>query len=203
MTRLGCIPFSRGAVRQERYIGQAGPSDAVAARGHADLLRVVVVAAGIEHVERVAASHHRGRFNTVPFPRQFRSEHRAVVKLDPRVPTKVGLQVRAGHTEHLDLHPRIARGKPKQQPVAHGENVGVDGASRRPGAAGAEDGVGRIAPEAQPVLRDCMAECIPRAVAVSLVEQMDFALQHDGVRCAKALPVVVLLRPEFPHLLPA
>ena len=73
---------------------------------------------------------------------------------------------------------------------------------RIPRAGRRKDRVGRVTAETEAILRDCVADRVPRAVAVGLVEQMDPAVEHDRARRAEAIALRLLLGQDLADLLP-
>ena len=82
------------------------------------------------------------------------------------------------------------------------DRVGVDGPAAVPVAAGPEDGVRRVAREAEPVGRPRVADGVLPPVAVGLIEQVDLVAEHDGPRSTEAVLLGLARVCEFTGLLP-
>ena len=74
--RLARIPAAWRSVGHKRFVRQSFEVHAIIADGHTDLLRVVVVAAGIEHVDSTIMACHRRRFDTSLLPSQVQARRR-------------------------------------------------------------------------------------------------------------------------------
>ena len=85
MSRLRRVPLSFRSVCNKWNEPESRPGDAVFANGDANVLRIVVVAAGVEHIELAVAFDRGRRFNALRFPWQDWLKNRAVVRLSPRV----------------------------------------------------------------------------------------------------------------------
>ena len=72
MTAFGGVPLSRRTVWNERNVPESYPMNTIVALGNTDLLRIIIVAASIEHNKRVAALYDGCCLNTSGFPRQLR-----------------------------------------------------------------------------------------------------------------------------------
>ena len=84
---------------------------AIRAHCAADLLWLVVVGPGVEHVELAAASDQRRGLDAVLFPIQLRRENRVVGELGPPGARKVGIQRSGSNSEKLCFIRRVAAGE--------------------------------------------------------------------------------------------
>ena len=180
VTRLARVPISGLAVGNEGFAMQPRPVQTIGAGGAANLLRVVVVAAAIEEIERIPTLDHRGGFDAAGLPRQFRLENGAVTYGGPRIAAKVALQVGRRSDEHLRLHRGIARGVDEPELAVKREGVAVDRAPGVPVACGTQDGIAGIARELQPIVGSNVAEGIVLPVPVGVVEQVNLAAKQQG-----------------------
>ena len=67
MSRFRFVPLSFGTVRDKRRVPQTRPIDAVFTYRDTDMLRIIVVPTGVEHVEFIAADNRSWSFNTLGF----------------------------------------------------------------------------------------------------------------------------------------
>src|SRR6187402_2444406 len=112
------------------------------------------------------------------------------------------MQTRARDANHLDFHAWIARREIEEQTIADDERFGIDRPPRRPWACRMKDWVARITDEFDAVFRDSMADRVFRPIAVGRVENVDLSVDHDRSGSTDALPLTILLRPEFRDLGP-
>lgn len=178
VTGLARIPCAGVSVGEEGLVGQPLPADAIAAPGDTDLLGVVVVRAGVEHVEGVAFLHDGGAFHALAFPWVFGLQDGRVGELRPLVAVEIGVKGCGRDTLHLYFVSRIAGREVEQVAVAHGKDFRIDGAPAVPVARRPEDWVGGIAAEDDAVIGHGMADGIFSTIPVCLVEEMHLSADH-------------------------
>ncbi len=108
MPRLAAVPRACFAVWQDGLLGDPRPTEPIDAYRAADLLRPVIVRAGIKHVE-LAVMPAEGRcLDALTLPRELRVEDRRIAPLGPASAGEVGGERGRRHARHLDAHLRIA-----------------------------------------------------------------------------------------------
>lgn len=170
VARFARVPAAWVTVGKEGLVGQPLPSDAVVAFGDANLLRIVVICASIEHVEGVVFPHDGGAFHALAFPGIFGLQDGRICELGPLVAIEVGEQGCSCYALHLDSVGGIAGSEIEQISVAHGEYFRIDGSAAVPVACWAEDWVGGIAPEIDAVVGQGMTDGVFATVPVRLIK---------------------------------
>ena len=200
---LAVIPGTGISVGQKGLIGQSFPFDTIRAFGDADLLRVVVIGAGIEHVQGIPLPHDRGPFHALTFPRILRFQDRCIGELCPLVAVEIRVQWGRCHALHLDLVGRVAGSEIEEIAVSEGEYFCIDGTATVPVAGRAEDRVGWIAFEVDPIVGDGVADGILRSVPVGLIEEVDLFPNDDGAGSSETILLRLCGRCDLTDLVPA
>ena len=205
MARLALVPAAGRSVGKEGLVGEALEMDAVAADGHAHLLRLVVVSAGVEHIHAAAANADGGRLDAILLPRKQREENRGVGSLRPSVAAEVGAGRSGGHAQLLAAIVGVARGKVEIVATTKLADLGIYGPPASPAfALGRENGIRGIAAEGEPVGRNGVADGVRAPAAVGLIEEVNLSVPHQSAGSAESAALVfeALGRSQLAHFLP-
>ena len=191
MATLGSVPRVPLATREQRLVADTLEVDAILADGHANLLRVVVVGTAIEHIELALMLNDRSTLYAFLLPRQGRNECGSIDSQLPLRTAEVGIARSHGHALYLLVHVLVAGGEIKEPLAFELLHFCVDGTATIPVTSRTEDRIRCITGEMQSIVAHGMADGVAAPVAVSLVEEVQLAVDHLSAWSTIALLLIV------------